>query len=110
MGMYSFAVGLRTAGVTLADGTFMLVYFKDSNNIGCFNYAAVDLNGPKEPNTLGKDVFYVRLDSDSAYPLAWFDDDGNEVEQRTCSKGNWSIHCLYKIMKDGWEIKDDYPW
>ncbi len=78
----------------------------------------VDINGPKKPNVMGKDVFrfvYViegydyngqfrasamHLDLPSLYAQAT---DG-------CNKSASGIYCASVIMKSGWQISDDYPW
>jgi hypothetical protein len=102
MGMYDFAIDSSRAGITLADGTFILFRFRDSDSVACLVHRTlVDLNGPKGPNILGKDVF-------------WFYWDGTPVSEgartRGCYKGGWGMNCAYKIMEDGWEIKEDYPY
>jgi len=114
MGMYNFGIDDVRAGITLADGTFILFRHKDSNNTGCYLNAFIDLNGPKAPNTLGKDVFSVLFhDNNTIVPMYFTDTNditGNEITARGCYKGGWGVHCLYKIVSDGWQIKDDYPW
>ena len=98
----------------------------------------VDLNGVKRPNTYGKDVFIFTISgfttsngssTRSSYKFipGSFDQFGsgtfhdfisrdvllnNNSKSRTCSSINdsWGWACAVLIMKDGWEIKPDYPW
>ena len=60
----------------------------------------VDLNGIKPPNTFGKDafVFYVDFSKGIVRP-----------NQGICNN-TYSTGCAGKIMRDGWQIKSDYPW
>ena len=82
----------------------------------------VDINGNKKPNQIGRDFF-----SFSAYPFTnnlmpdgiysgvhngyntstkkWKQDTDND-----CTKTGTGWGCAGKIMKDGWQIKNDYPW
>lgn len=70
----------------------------------------VDLNGLKEPNTLGKDVFMfeVNFQSNIVRPESYSSSDS--TIKNNCSKNGSGTACAAKIMKDGWTIKDDYPW
>lgn len=111
----------------LKDGT--VFFFTGSTYI-------VDTNGIKKPNKFGRDLFvYFYVSSyfstsnepsdgygfSAGYPLG-------EYEYRSgmkpglypsgytnvpsvwnkCDKGTGN--CTFKIMEDGWQIKDDYPW
>ena len=70
----------------------------------------VDLNGPKGPNTFGKDVFQFVADFDTnvVKPLGY--DKSVKNIKSNCKKNSSGQYCAAKIMQDGWEIKDDYPW
>ena len=66
----------------------------------------VDINGGKEPNRYGKDLFiFIRQENGiiNPYQIA------SENISSYCNRQN-ADGCAAKIMKDGWEIKDDYPW
>jgi len=85
----------------------------------------VDLNGPKKPNIAGRDVFVFNLDGEyipkggtltivAPHPFT------NKIDE-FCSKtksdatpvGSFEFNgytCASKIIRDGWQIKDDYPW
>ena len=87
---------------------------------------SVDLNGFKAPNQYGRDIFYFCLDGERGQiiPHQWDDGDESTVEKsRTelinapsaenyqCNKTNGrGMWCAALIMRDGWQIKDDYPW
>jgi prepilin-type N-terminal cleavage/methylation domain-containing protein len=83
----------------------------------------VDLNGQKKPNTYGKDIFelryYVFNGSETNGNNGKFMPVGynygrssllNEGDPSSCSKKGNGRFCAAVIMKDGWQIKDDYPW
>ena len=74
----------------LADGTWVCVDTLNGGNKMSFVYLYVDINGGKKPNIFGKDVFVFKMDNTSGL----VPDDNN----------------IKKIMRDGWQIKDDYPW
>lgn len=68
----------------------------------------IDINGiQKGPNRVARDIFMVGFNSDY----------GNRIEfegivtYQHCNKtsGNGNA-CGLKIQRDGWRIKDDYPW
>ena len=77
-----------TGNGTLADG-------------GCIQFA-VDINGPlKGPNSYGKDVF------DCIYLFKSVNSLTSPSYICTLTDGGY---CAGKIIYDGWQIKDDYPW
>jgi len=78
----------------------------------------IDLNGSKGPNRLGRDLFLasiVKNKSLNKYELEFYSwyiyKTANTKYYQHCNKtsGNNSA-CGLKILKDGWQIKDDYPW
>ena len=68
----------------------------------------VDINGPKNPNVFGKDLFYftIELNNHRIMPIS-YDKDEAELLQTCPSAGKT---CLTLIMQDGWNIPDNYPW
>ena len=70
----------------------------------------VDINGPKNPNMLGKDVFrfIVNFDNSTVKPYC-YQRTPSDIAKK-CSRNGDGTCCAAKIMADGWEIKDDYPW
>jgi len=87
----------------------------------------IDLNGPKGPNIAGRDVFEFDMT-----PLDIKKCGGGYhciVAPHPYEEGSWSAFgvtidgccsktpsecngktCASKIIRDGWQIKDDYPW
>lgn len=106
--------------VIISDGTFISWFVSagfDSNASGEDNVYSqgqsslilVDLNGGKKPNKFGRDVFYfVRVNGKGILPYGYNDND--DTIKNDCSRNNFGYKCSAKIIKDGWEIKDDYPW
>ena len=85
----------------------------------------IDLNGFKEPNKFGRDVFFLCLDGESGSILPHQVNDyesfsveksrevlknGPSVNNYQCNKSGRGMWCAALIIKDGWQIKDDYPW
>ena len=104
--------------IMLPDGTVVInfVAMGGDPNAGIDSSATsvmyVDINGGKAPNIFGKDVFIFRRNG-----KGFIEPEGingaYEVIQASCSKesvDSEGTYCAAKIIKDGWEIKDDYPW
>ena len=96
----------------LADGTLIFSPRNSWTEDGSESYVNlfyVDLNGSKNPNVLGKDVFLFTLaDNKMLRPYCY----NKEYKDLKCNKnsgGNYNC-CTAKIIADGWQIKDDYPW
>ena len=86
----------------------------------------VDINGAKGPNRYGRDIFVFEVNSkygveyygyrgELSTSSAWNRlpkyEDVNGSHAHACSKqGKWGYWCAAKIILDGWNIKDDYPW
>ncbi len=68
----------------------------------------IDINGANRPNQLGKDFFYsiVTKKGVLAHGFGLPDDEVNT----DCSKTGDGYYCLSKLIREGWKIKDDYPW
>jgi prepilin-type N-terminal cleavage/methylation domain-containing protein len=108
----------RTTNFLLSDGTMITAYYDGTM------YIAVDVNGYKKPNTIGKDsfVFFFHpqkgLLPDGKPGAALYSVCGeNCTRERLMTYSNYSCNksqngrwCTYLIMIDGWEIKNDYPW
>ncbi len=96
-------------------------------------YSAVDINGFKKPNKMGKDLFvfmiYPKLGGIimmNVYDNEITDTLGDELlhikrgreelingsgaQKYPCNKDNLGMFCGALIQIDNWEIKDDYPW
>jgi len=70
----------------------------------------LDVNGIKPPNTLGKDVFRFIVDFDKNIVRGHSYNKSDSFINSNCSTGGTGEACSEKIIRDGWEIKDDYPW
>ena len=68
----------------------------------------VDINGAKGPNTIGKDAFIFKTMNNMVLPYGY--NATKEAIQNDCSKDGYKKYCAAKIMQDGWQIKNDYPW
>lgn len=104
------AAGVRTT-FKLADGATIINFTgMGTNNEGEFaetELILVDLNGGKAPNRLGRDVFCFTRNLKGIINPYLMDDE--KKIQNSCNKVTGTA-CAAKIMADGWEIKDDYPW
>ena len=111
----------------LNDGSMIVVAPLELRTAGGFPLKAmriyVDINGSKKPNMWGKDFFYfvyTRTDDPS-----FADENGkflpngarlseNELITRndgsSCHNNQYGYSCAALIMKQNWEITDDYPW
>lgn len=69
----------------------------------------IDVNGKSNPNLLGKDIFVFYVDITNGSFLPYGINDYDRIGPG-CSIGETQEYCAAKILRDGWEIKDDYPW
>ena len=112
---YIIANDLRT-GVILKDGIFVSVTTKTIDSDGVSSPQTriyVDINAGAGPNRIGKDVFsFYRVDDDTAKGVvADCYAASDSYIKNNCSLGSKNGNCcLQKIIRDGWQIKDDYPW
>lgn len=89
----------------LSNGTFLFIDgWSDAN--GLWRGVEFDLNGFSKPNQIGIDVFYLRIDK----TLKAFTMYNANIPGQGCTSTAMGYNCSNKIMADGWEIKDDYPW
>ena len=105
----------------LNDG--VLVYFTASQNLertdGHRKFAVlyIDINGQKGPNKSGRDIFEFDYMIDGLYPELngklnprFGHKTREDILTDNCNKNVSGLGCAALIMKDGWQIKDDYPW
>ncbi len=106
------------------DGSLITIH-KEPATIGTL-WIGIDVNGLKEPNTIGKDTFlFVFTTQYGLRPigdLGTKNSGGNEVcnnctrnkligtEKCACNRQKNGYWCTYLIMNDNWEIRKDYPW
>ena len=101
----------------LADGTIIYIENPDANGIQYRVFIFVDINGIKQPNTAGKDLFGFQITNDSRLiPLGAknnlfeydeyvnqkendFNNDDNLCNETSRSKFN-GIYCTYKALND----------
>ncbi len=94
------AISAISGGTVHEDGTADPIIY--SQNIW------IDINGSNRPNQYGKDFFRFTLSKKGV--MAYGYDLSDDVVNRDCSKTGSGSRCLSKIIRDGWQIKDDYPW
>ena len=108
--------GLYT--VYLNDGT--IIGFDNNspsidNSIPASIDVYVDINGEKNPNILGRDIFHFNINNSgkiknhNVEPFSSVDcyECTREDVISECETGGYA--CSQLIQMDGWEIKDDYP-
>lgn len=113
-GMVLVYAPMRTT-VMLADGTLLLVKaYQGAAVAGDPNvpshYIYVDINGSKKPNMFGKDVFEFVLDPQKGFMPYGYDQNDAMMAFSCNSTTGFGEYCAAKILRDGWQIKDDYPW
>lgn len=88
--------------VMLENGTLLVV-----NGSTYAGSIYIDINGGKGPNMYGKDVFLFTVDPQKGLVPTGYS--ANNIST-VCSTSASGSYCAAKIMLDGWQIKDDYPW
>lgn len=102
----------------------MLLIFDGSATNNYYKTIAVDINGLKKPNKLGRDVFIFAIHNTEGVVAHKFKANMPEIpnnirrtrnelkngDSLACSKTKYGNWCAALIMYDGWEIKKDYPW
>lgn len=95
---------------------FSVLHWLHADGTGGFFY--VDINGPKKgPNRYGRDIFVMGItfqlkDSDRSRGVHLYGNSKNiETLKQNCNKDSGiGTMCAELIMRNGWKIKDDYPW
>ena len=107
---------MGTAFIT-TDGIFYNIRVAGGTADNSSGEIFVDLNGPKKPNMIGKDVFILsRVDDDVKGGVVVPFCSGNDLEDinSQCSaKGTMTSNgycCAEKIKRAGWNIDKSYPW
>ena len=105
----SFTVKNYRLPFITADGILYDISLYGGANVAADTTIIVDLNAAKGPNKNGRDVFYFsRTISGTIKPLG-YDQTLDKISSECSGKsGGW--FCVAKIINDGWQIKDDYPW
>ncbi len=107
----------------LNDGTFVAVSIFENTDTDKRMYITINLNGQKQPNTYGKDIYCFSYliksasESGKAYVGKIFANGISRERNLLVSEGKWDcnrkstgFYCTALIIKDGWQIADDYPW
>ena len=100
-------------GFIYGDGTYASIRPYGFNNVA-LQLLVIDINGPKMPNIIGRDIFHFQIDTKRGV-ISGYNAEGNlkfctkeEIDNGTGAER--SRLCAGKIMADGWQILDDYPW
>ena len=100
-------------GFIYGDGTYAYIRPYNAQSTEDNRYKlqliSIDLNGAKRPNTIGKDVFQFEINTSKGTIKGFGVADTCTKEKINNNKEN-ARACGGKILSDGWEIKDDYPW
>ena len=73
----------------------------------------IDINGTKEPNRGGIDIFRYSFTTDDGLAPTGKDLNRNDLKTKgsgACTKKQNGHYCPRLIMIDGWQISKDYPW
>ena len=117
----SFATIYKNGRVMFStqDGTIYTVWIMNwrhnSDGISTAEYGSyynvyVDINGVKNPNKFGKDVFKFKIWPEKNVVKPDCLDMSAQLVNINCGKTGNGECCAAKIMRDGWKISDDYPW
>ena len=101
----------------------MIIYFADGSTAKFYNGACIDIqfdvNGNKNPNSSGKDIFTFLLCIEKSklktfHPISnkafgtYYEFEKREEALNECAAQN--SHCTNLLQFDNWEFKDDYPY
>ena len=107
--------------IVLSDGTVVGIRY-DTINMGTAEHRNdiiwavtfwTDLNGLKGPNVIGHDIFWFKmnLQQDAKFMPYYYENESYGSTLVNCQRGGLESRCCTGlIMRDGWEIKDHYPW
>jgi prepilin-type N-terminal cleavage/methylation domain-containing protein len=97
----------RTTFLT-PDGVLFVIFTKGGTEGAPINDIYVDLNASKKPNVTGKDLFYFKRTDKGILPNCY----GQSIGYINiyCSKTGSGSCCTAKLMYEGWEMKNNYPW
>jgi hypothetical protein len=104
--------GNTAVKIILTNSMSVAAYLDSSRTLVIFE---VDVNGAGKPNQWGKDRFRWNFEQGSgrlasySYINASYQGDGSREDWLERCTLN-ATTCAGLIQRDGWEIKDDYPW
>jgi prepilin-type N-terminal cleavage/methylation domain-containing protein len=106
---YSINTSVIGLSFITTDGVLYRIRVSNSSGASEASNIIVDLNNSKGPNMLGKDTFFFERTKNGILPYGYSESVSNI--NSSCSEETKSgFYCAAKIMKDGWEITDSYPW
>ncbi len=100
-------------GFIYGDGTYAYIrpYSLAPDYVPEIQLLSVDTNGPSRPNIIGRDVFQFEIDTSRGVISAYgSNEDCTKEKIYNSNDTQYARTCGGKIMSDGWEILDDYPW
>ena len=100
-------------GFIYGDGTYAYIrpYSLAPDYVPEIQLLSVDTNGPSRPNIIGRDVFQFEIDTSRGVISAYgSNEDCTKEKIYNSNDTQYARTCGGKIMADGWEIRDDYPW
>lgn len=93
----------------LASGEIIIVSTTYSSFASGDYWIIIDLNGGKQPNKLGRDVFMFTIDNNKGLVPLGYNESVSTVNS-DCVKNGFGLYCSTKILKNGWQIDSSYPW
>lgn len=64
----------------------------------------LDVNGIKNPNQIGRDIYYFMLKENENKIIPYYDGDSD------CKNGGFGYSCAYDIIRNSWRFPKDYPY
>lgn len=108
---YTVAAANRRIGIITGDGIMYTINFASGPGgalvagLGVY----IDINVAKGPNVYGKDFFMFNIVGDKGVIPVGYNLKEYQINDN-CSKNGKNDACAAKIMRDGWQMKNDYPW
>ena len=108
---YHYGFGDNIPGFIYGDGTcaYIRPYSFKPDDVPELQLLSIDINGAKGPNIIGRDVFHFKIDISKGVIAAYYKS-SDCTREKINSNRDYFRACGGKIMADGWEIRDDYPW
>lgn len=110
-----YMFGGERVSLYLNDGTYLLFrpmeWYTPDDNIpvlifGKIQFIIADINGPKNPNTFGKDIFSFIVDTEKHRVIPYgLDFDSSDKKEKCINAPDYQSSCSALIMEDNWEIK-----
>lgn len=90
--------------VQISNGASICSSFNSKNNVTSFFF---DVNGPAQPNIIGIDAYAANVDiNGNVVPLGTNETECGIKSDDSETVQAYVVGCLYKLMKNGWVIKD----